>query len=185
MASRLVLSASVALAACSLIACALVADLELPKFVAGGEAGTGDGAAGSDAATAWDPCNPTLPEQGIGSSADEIEKHTFAVQYAETGLRSTIVADKNRLCPESAIDLDGIATCSDGPNGKVPGSCAPRGGNKNCDLAGGGDNATSGVIQIFSGAEADPRDDPNPVIERGGGGMLLELAGYNGQDDDN
>ncbi len=164
----------------ALAACQIVAGLEMPSLVepeATNEAGTPPGGV--------DACAPRVPLPRPSQPGPDIPVVTFAAEFFD--LPTTAQGDRGRLCPSAALDIDGFATCEEvaQPDGTVVlagGSCLSL--TTSCDVQGGGDSNLGLVATANLGTEPSPENDPNLQLRRGQLGVLMEIANYNGLEDD-
>ena len=152
----------------AIAACTVMNDLHLPPPKA-----TDDASAPADAsADAGEPCAiarvpaPPAPPVDGEDPASEI-----LVAMRRMLLRET---------PALGYDLDGVCTCSPGPE-----SCAVRDEAVHCDLDGGRDNAFATLSKRFTTFTGfDVIGYANVRLEEGVQGYLVRVQGYNGGADD-
>lgn len=134
-------------------------------------------------------CSPKLPDVPVSAIGTDLDRFTFAVHFAGEGSAATasdaglVDGERSRLCPRPDIDLDGLETCAKLPDGgRVGPSCLSLGSA--CDSAGGGDNVGGGAARLLLGDTPSAANDPNVAFRDGTTGILIEVTGYNGLDDD-
>ncbi len=190
---RSVLALAALLGGGALVACQVIAGLELPAFV---EADAAAPEAGAEAGAVLGACDPLVPANARRATGGTNEVH-FAAEFFDFGARSeedggVIDGDPTRLCVgkrpdgteiDNALDLDGVQTCAQLPDGGVQAnSCRARA--EVCDPVGGGDNKGLSLATISFGATTNASSDPNVLIRQGRATLLLRLSAYNGRDDD-
>lgn len=194
---RTALAAGGLLAGAALVACQVIAGLELPSFVEGEGGPLPDVTTPDGAVPLPIECDPRLPPRPPRTSSTASEYY-FAVEFFDFGAPyegdAGVTRNVARLCRgvagdggailDPAIDLDGVTTCAELPDGgRVANPCTSRA--PVCDpLANGGDNNGLEIGTFAFGSSTNEASDPNFVILRGEASLLLRVTNYNGEDDD-
>jgi hypothetical protein len=144
-----------------------------------------------DADAAVDPCGPSakFPERPPPSPVPGATPVVVAVRHAFFGAGALPDGLGASLCQSAAFNLDGLDTCHSaedhgryGPEGS---SCARvEQGGDTCDQVEGRDNATTLLLSSYALLLGDERSWLDDHLEKGEVGVMVELASYNGQPDD-
>jgi len=183
--------ATVASSGVVLAACEMISGLSRTTQVDGDGATTPITEAGPEDGGLGLACTPRLPEVPVSQVGSDLGRLSFAVHFVGEGTTTTpkdaglVEGDRTRLCPRADIDLDGLETCAKLPDGgRVGPSCLSLTSTPACDTAGGGDNVGGNMVRLLLGDTPSSRNDPNAGFRDGTAGILIELSGYNGLDDD-
>lgn len=146
---------------------------------------TDGGEAGPPVVDVIDPCGPELPTRRDGGPRPDDTPSLFPPLLFAAYVWGFEARGRPELCPEPGINLDGVDTQGAACDNTA---CISRPAGRNCDLAGGIDNATKPALEklrTYAGVgNALDSLDLDVMLNRGATNILVELAAYNGLPDD-